>query len=194
MQLFSNLIGKKLILASASPRRQQLLKGLELDFEVIVKPTDESFPSSLKAQHIPLHIAKAKAKEFEAELSSDEIIITADTIVWIDDHVMNKPADKQEAISMLSRLSGNFHHVYTGVCIKSTDKEILFFDETKVHFNELSVQEIEHYIDVYQPFDKAGSYGAQDWIGLVAIRKLEGSYFNVMGLPVHLLYEKLMHF
>lgn len=194
MQLFPNLIGKKLILASASPRRQQLLKGLEIEFEVIVKPTDESFPSTLKRQDIPLHIAHNKAQVFDKELAPDEIVITADTVVWINEQVINKPSDRKEAISMLASLSGNFHHVYTGVCIKSREKETLFYDETKVYFNKLSTSEIEHYVDSYQPYDKAGSYGAQDWIGLIAIHKLEGSYFNVMGLPVHLLYAKLKAF
>ncbi len=194
MMLLKNLSGKKIILASASPRRQQLLKGLELDFEVLVRETDESFPNDMKAEQIALHVARAKADAFLHDLTSQQIVITADTVVWINDHVLNKPGTRDEAIAMICELSGAVHHVYTGVCIQTLEKNLLFFDDTKVTFASLSESEIVHYVDEYRPFDKAGAYGAQDWIGLVGIQKLEGSYFNVMGLPVHLVYSHLKTF
>lgn len=192
--MLSNLKGKKIILASKSPRRHELLRGLELDFEVRTKDVDESFPDTLKAEKIPLYLAKIKADAFLPELKIDEVLITADTVVWIHDHVLNKAADKDEAIQMLSELSGNTHSVYTAVCISSIEKQLCFYDQTEVQFSELSPEEIEHYVDVYKPYDKAGSYGAQDWIGYVAIRSLKGSYFNVMGLPVDILYRELKNF
>lgn len=192
--MLKNLLGKKVILASASPRRQQLVRGLEIEFEIITRETDESFPQHLKAQEIPLHIALAKAEAFKHDIQPGQIIITADTVVWIDGHVLNKPSNRTEAIEMIQKLSGAEHFVYTAVCVRSIEKELLFYDETKVLFNSLTIQEIEHYVDEYEPYDKAGAYGAQDWIGLIGIKKLEGSYFNVMGLPVHLLYEHLKTF
>lgn len=194
MMMLKNLSGKKIILASASPRRQQLLKGLELNFEVIVRETDESYPDDLKAEQIALHVARAKADAFLHDLTSQQIVITADTVVWINDHVLNKPGTRDEAIAMISELSGEEHHVYTGVCIQTLEKNLLFYDATKVTFASMSESEIVHYVDEYKPFDKAGAYGAQDWIGLVGIQKLEGSYFNVMGLPVHLVYSHLKSF
>lgn len=178
-------------LASKSPRRQQLLQGLELDFEVWSMEVDESFPPHLKREEIPLYLAKIKADAFMPQLQANDILITADTIVWINDCVLNKPENRDEAISMLNLLSGQVHEVFTGVCLRTTEREILLSDCTKVHFTKLGAEEIEHYIDRYAPFDKAGSYGAQDWIGLVGIDKLEGSYFNVMGLPVHKVYQAL---
>ena len=194
MNLFPNLADKNLILASASPRRQQLLNGLNIPFEVRVIPTDESFPENLSAFEIPIHIAQLKSKVFESLLKDNEIIITADTVVWIEGEVLNKPSDRQEAIAMLTKLSGKMHQVFTAVCISSSNNQCLFYDETRVYFKQLTLQEIEFYIDNYKPYDKAGSYGAQDWIGLVAIDRLEGSYFNVMGLPIHLVYENLKEF
>jgi septum formation protein len=189
-----NLNNRKIILASKSPRRRQLLEGLGVQFEVITHEVDESFPIHLRGPEIATFLARVKADAFQQELQQDEIVITADTIVWINDHVLNKPEDRSEAISMLSELSGNTHTVYTGVCIKSREKQEVFCDETLVEFRPLTQEEIEYYIDHYSPYDKAGSYGAQDWIGLTGIRSLKGSYFNVMGLPVHLLYEKLSVF
>lgn len=194
MKLFPNLSGKNLILGSASPRRKELLSGLSIPFEVRVIPTDESFPEQLVAQEIPMHIAHTKSNAFLSTLKNHEIILTADTVVWIEGEVLNKPMDRAEAIRMLQKLSDKMHQVFTAVCIKSTSKECLFYDETRVHFKNLNREEIEYYIDNYSPFDKAGSYGAQDWIGLVAIDRLEGSYFNVMGLPIHLVYENLKKF
>lgn len=194
MKMLNNLEGKKIILASKSPRRQQLLQGLELDFEIRTKDVDESFPDELKAQEIPLYLSKIKADAFLPELGENEVIITADTVVWINNHVMNKPESREEAIAMISELSGHEHSVYTGVSITSKDKQVSFYDHTLVTFSEMTEQEIAHYIDVYKPYDKAGAYGAQDWIGLTAIRSLKGSYFNVMGLPVDLVYRELKKF
>ncbi len=194
MKMLNNLEGKKIILASKSPRRQQLLQGLELDFEIRTKDVDESFPDELKAQEIPLYLSKIKADAFLPELQENELLITADTVVWINDHVMNKPESREEAVAMISELSGREHSVYTGVSITSKEKQVSFYDHTLVTFSEMTEQEIAHYIDVYKPYDKAGAYGAQDWIGLTAIRSLKGSYFNVMGLPVDLVYLELKKF
>lgn len=192
--MFENLNNKRIKLASKSPRRQQLLQGLELSFDVWTKEVDETYPDYLQHEEIPLYLASKKAEAFRSELSDGDILITADTIVWIDGHVLNKPADRQEAIHMIGMLSGKVHHVYTGVSIISKEKTELLWDVTRVHFTQLEMTEIEHYVDNYSPFDKAGSYGAQDWIGLVGIDKLEGSYFNVMGLPVHKVYQALKRF
>ncbi len=194
MKMLNNLEGKKIILASKSPRRQQLLQGLELDFETRTKDVDESFPDDLKAQEIPLYLSKIKADAFLPELAENEVLITADTVVWINDHVLNKPENREEAIAMISELSGQEHSVYTGVSITSKDKQVSFYDHTLVTFSEMTLEEIVHYVDVYKPYDKAGAYGAQDWIGLTAIRSLKGSYFNVMGLPVDLVYQELKSF
>lgn len=192
--MFENLENKRIKLASKSPRRQQLLQGLELSFEIWTKEVDETFPDHLQREEIPLFLASKKADAFRSELSEGDILITADTIVWIDGHVLNKPADRTEAIQMIGMLSGKVHDVYTGVSIVSTQKTELLWDVTRVHFTKLDSMEIAHYVDNYSPFDKAGSYGAQDWIGLVGIDKLEGSYFNVMGLPVHKVYQALKLF
>jgi septum formation protein len=182
------------ILASISPRRQFLLKELGLDFEVRTKETEESFPAHLQAEQIPLFLCQKKADAFEGELKQGELLITADTVVWVEGPVLNKPEDEAEAIRMLSRLSGKMHQVYTGVCLKSLDKTQAFFAETKVFFKELSPEEIQFYISTYSPYDKAGAYGAQDWIGLTGIKRIEGTYFNVMGLPMFELYEELKKF
>jgi len=192
--ILKNLTGKKLVLASKSPRRQQLLAGLDIEFEVRTKDVDESFPSDLQAGEIPSYLAKVKAEAFRQDLSPNEVLITADTVVWVDGRVLNKPENREEAIDMLNQLSGNVHHVYTGVSVVSKDKSVVFVDETKVEFVLLSEDEISHYIDKYKPYDKAGSYGVQEFIGYIGINRLEGSYFNVMGLPVHKLYEVLKDF
>lgn len=194
MKMLSNLEGKKIILASKSPRRQQLLQGLELDFEIRTKDVDESFPEAMKAQEIPLYLSKIKADAFLSELGENELLITADTVVWINDHVMNKPESREEAVAMILELNSHEHSVYTGVSITTKNKQVSFYDHTLVTFSKLSKEEIEHYVDVYKPYDKAGAYGAQDWIGLTAIRSLKGSYFNVMGLPVDLVYQELKRF
>jgi septum formation protein len=183
-----------IILGSASPRRQQLLKDAGFTFKTISIDADESFSVQLQAEEIPLYLAEKKAEVFPYALQDNEILITADTIVWVDNIVLNKPANDFEATQMLQFLSGKMHQVFTGVCITSNKKQISFFDETKVYFKALSEQEIAFYIKNYKPFDKAGSYGAQDWLGLIAIEKIEGSYFNVMGLPTHKLYSNLHSF
>ena len=172
----------KIVLASKSPRRQELMKGLDISFEVRTMEVDENFPPALQREEIPLFLSKLKAQAFLPEMKENEVVITADTVVWVNDHVLNKPEDRNEAIAMVKELSGNHHVVYTGVTITSKEKTISFFDETKVYFETLTQEEI------------AGSYGVQEFVGYMGISKLEGSYFNVMGLPVHQVYKKLMEF
>ena len=183
-----------IILGSASPRRQQLLKDAGFTFKTVSIDADESFSAQLQAEQIPVYLAKKKAGVYPHPLEDNEVLITADTIVWVDNIVLNKPANAFEATQMLQFLSGKMHQVFTGVCITSHKKQVSFFDETKVYFKPLSEKEIAYYIKNYTPFDKAGSYGAQDWLGLVAIEKIEGSYFNVMGLPTHKVYTHLCSF
>jgi septum formation protein len=159
-------------------------------FEVEKPEVDESFPESLPAEQVAKYLALKKAEYFRKNIHH-EIIVTADTVVILDGALLNKPADRSEAIQMLTRLSGNTHLVMTGVCILAAEKEESFDDTTAVTFKKLTLQEIEFYVDHYKPFDKAGAYGAQDWIGMVAIQSITGSYFNVMGLPIHKVYEHL---
>ena len=185
----------RLVLASNSPRRQQLLKGLDLEFEAITYPDiDESFSENLRKEGIATFLSEQKAKAYQKLLDKTTIVITADTIVWFEDKVLNKPANKEEALDMLRTLSGKMHTVYTGVTLSSLDNQLTFYSETKVWFRALKEKEINYYLDTYQPYDKAGAYGAQEWIGYVAIEKIEGSYFNVMGLPVQKLYSELEKF
>jgi septum formation protein len=184
----------KIILASGSPRRQQFLKELEIDFEIRLKEIEEIYPDHLKAEEITNFLAKLKASAFENNLQDNEVLITSDTIVWLDNKALGKPIDATHALRMLTEMSGKTHKVITSVCIKSTKKEVVFHDETLVAFTDLSLDEIEFYLKNYKPFDKAGSYGIQEWIGLVAIEKIEGSYANVVGLPTHKLYKELMNF
>ncbi len=184
----------KLILASQSPRRQQLMKDAGYAFEIRIKDTAENYPPDLKAGDIALHIAEIKAAAFKGELAANELLITADTIVWLEDQALGKPVDRNDAVSMLQRLSGKMHRVYTGVCLTSMERSKSFVSMTEVYFKTLTLNEIEYYIDHYKPYDKAGSYGAQDWLGLVGIEKINGSYFNVMGLPVKELYEAILQF
>ena len=184
----------KIILASKSPRRQLLLKGLDINFEVRLKGVEEKFPKNLKREDIALFLCELKASAFENELDDKTIVITADTIVWINERVLNKPKDANDAKQILTQLSGNMHEVITGICLKSSKKTKSFYALTKVFFKKLSEKEIEYYVENYKPYDKAGAYGAQEWIGYVAIDKIEGSYFNVMGLPTRLLYEELLSF
>lgn len=191
---FEDLKKYKFILASKSPRRQFLLKDLGLNFEVHTKEVDESFPLTLKAQEIPLYLCEKKAAAFDGDLDENTIVITADTIVWVNGQVLNKPENFDDAVRMLQLLSGKMHEVYTGVCIHSKHKSKSFYARTNVYFKTLSMQEIEYYINNYNPYDKAGSYGAQEWIGYIAVEKIEGSYFNVMGLPLKELYEELLQF
>lgn len=184
----------KIILASKSPRRRDLLKGLDLQFEVITHEVEEVYPDHLSKEEIPVYLAKLKAEPFFQDLDDHTIVVTADTIVWIDGEVLGKPNDKLHAIEMLEKLSGAKHTVVTGVCLTKKDKQTTFFATTAVWFKALTDAEINYYLDHYHPYDKAGSYGVQEWIGYIAIDKIEGSYFNVMGLPVHRLYEELLKF
>lgn len=186
-----------IILASQSPRRREILKMLGVDFKVVVKDTDETFPPELQGGAIPEHIAVLKASAFDSDLQSmpdNTIIIASDTIVYIDNKVIGKPKGREDAIEMLKTLSGRCHQVLTGVCIKTKDRQRSFFAESKVWFRELSDDEITYYVDNYQPFDKAGAYAVQEWIGAAAIAKIEGSYYNVMGLPSQMLYNELLKF
>jgi septum formation protein len=184
----------KIILASGSPRRQQFLKELDIDFEIRLKEIEEIYPDHLQAEEITDFLAKLKASAFENELKDNEVLITSDTIVWLQNQALGKPNDASHAVRMLNEMSGKTHKVITSVCIKTTQKELVFHDETLVTFTSLTFEEIEYYLKNYQPFDKAGSYGIQEWIGLVAIEKIEGSYANVVGLPTHKLYKELMNF
>lgn len=191
--LSEKLKNRTVILASGSPRRQELLKGLDIPFTIQTKEVDEVYPNYLQAGKITEYLAKLKADAF-LSIDSDTIIITADTIVWQDNKAVMKPRDRKNALEIISKLSNNYHEVYTSVCLKTNDKIRVFTSLTKVYFEKLTQDEISYYIDNYKPFDKAGAYGAQDWIGYVGIKKLKGSYFNVMGLPVHKLYKELMKF
>lgn len=192
--LSEKLKNKHIILASGSPRRQELLKDLDIDFTIKVKEIDEVYPPTFKAEEITNYLAKLKANAFENLLSENEIVITSDTIVWLNNKPLEKPKNTEQAIAMLQELSNAVHEVITSICIKSIDKEKVFYNITKVHFKELTNNEIEYYVKKYKPFDKAGGYGIQEWIGFIGVTKLEGSYFNVMGLPVHKLYEELLIF
>ena len=184
----------KLILASQSPRRQQLLQQLGYTFEIRLKETDETVPTHLPANQVSMFLAEKKANTFKNDLKNNELLITADTIVIIEGEILNKPHNYEEAVQMLAKLSGKAHEVVTGFSLTTTEKQITQSDTTLVHFKHLTPLEIDFYIKNYHPFDKAGSYGAQDWIGMVGITRIEGSYFNVMGLPVHQLYIALEEF
>jgi septum formation protein len=185
------LDNKRIILASQSPRRAQLLREAGFKFEVHAGDNDESYHGNLPASAVAKFLAEQKARQFR-ELKDNEILITADTTVLINDIILGKPADRQGAMTMLSSLSGRMHCVITGVCLKTNREMRSLEDTTKVHFKKLTDAEIEYYVDQYQPYDKAGAYGIQEWIGMIGITRIEGSYFTVMGLPVHLLYDALM--
>ena len=184
----------KIILASGSPRRQQFFKDLDIDFEIRLKEVEEIYPNDLKASEITNYLAVLKANEFEGTLKPNEILITSDTIVWHHNKALGKPKDYNDAFLMLQSLSNDTHEVITSVCFKTIEKTETFFETTKVTFQTLSDDAIKYYLDNYKPFDKAGSYGIQEWIGIVGIEKIEGSYSNVVGLPVHLVYNKLLTF
>ena len=189
-----NLKGYKLVLASQSPRRRELLKGLDLEFTTCSVDADESFPAELKGADAVQYICKAKADAYRPQLNDNTIAITADTVVILDDKIIGKPKSHEEAFSMIRSLSGRVHEVITAVCIFSKEKCEEFYASTEVHFSEIADEEIEYYINKYKPFDKAGSYGVQVWIGYIGIEKIVGSYFNVMGLPVKRLYDELKTF
>ncbi len=192
--MLNNLKDYQLILASQSPRRHQMLKELGLDFKIQTKDVEEIYPDHLKGEEIPVYLAKLKAEAFNLDLNKKELVITADTIVCVDDLVLGKPKGRDEAVSMLQMLSGRSHRVISGVCMKAKHKEVCFSTTTYVHFKELTIEEIDYYIDHYKPFDKAGAYGIQEWIGFVGISHIEGSYFNVVGLPIQRMYQELSAF
>ena len=188
----------QILLGSASPRRRALLAALDLPFTAINIDADESYPADLQAGDIPYYISRAKARAYEAQLQPNQLLITADTIVWLDGHMLGKPHDEDDAFAMLRALSGKTHQVYTAVTFASlqvsTSRGLdisTVVDRTDVTFADLSDEEIRHYIQKYRPFDKAGAYGVQEWIGYVACTQMKGSYFNVMGFPVHLVYQEL---
>ncbi len=193
--MLENLKKYKVILASNSPRRKELLAGLDIPYEVKVIPgIEETYPDTLKGDEIPQYLSRKKAEAYRDRMAGDELIITADTIVWLDDKVLGKPADEAEACAMLRMLSGRTHAVLTGVTVMTKERHVTFAVESKVTFDELSEEEISYYVSHYHPTDKAGAYGIQEWIGYVGVRGLEGSYFNVMGLPVQRLYNELKQF
>lgn len=189
-----NLQKYELILASKSPRRQQLLSDLGLKFKVQSMDIPEEFPEGLGMTEVPVYLAELKAEAFRPLLKKSQLVITADTIVWLDGKVLNKPADYAEGFQMLSDLSGKKHQVVTGVCLLTAEKKISFYASTDVWFKDLSKEEIHFYLENYRPYDKAGAYGIQEWIGYVGINRIEGSFFNVMGLPIQSLYEHLKNF
>lgn len=182
---------KQIVLGSESPRRRELLGGMGVPFRAVSIHADESFPPELQGGDIPLYISRAKAEAYRSRLTPDELLITADTIVWVEGEQLGKPADAEDARRMLRLLSGRTHQVYTGVTLTSLDRQTAFVDTTDVTFRPLTEEEINHYVEVYQPLDKAGAYGIQEWIGYVACTALHGSYFNVMGLPTERLWQQL---
>ena len=182
------------ILASKSPRRQELLLSLGIEFQVLVKEVGEYYPAHLSKEEIPVFLAGLKAKTLLSDLKDGDLLITADTIVWLNGTVLGKPKDKPEAIAMLKKLSGNEHQVVTGVCLSSTKKQSSFYSVSNVRFKPLTEGEIDYYVSNYKPYDKAGAYGIQEWIGFVGITHIEGSFYNVMGLPVQQLYEEIIAF
>ena len=189
-----NLKNYQLVLASKSPRRQHLLNEIGLDFRIYVSEVDEYFPPELGMTAIPEYLAELKANAVRNRLPENSLVIAADTIVWKDETVLGKPGNKEEALEMLRKLSGSQHQVITGVNIQSSTKKYSFHAVTEVWFDELTENEIAYYIDRFKPYDKAGGYGIQEWIGYVGIKKIEGSFYNVMGLPVHKVYQFLKKF
>lgn len=189
--MIDRLNGRNLILASQSPRRKMLFEALGFPFEVRKIDVDEHFDPSLKAGEIPTFLAKKKASAIKSQLAPSDLLVTADTVVWINDHALNKPADHNEAKAMLEELSGATHSVFTGVCITTTRQQHSFYEETKVHFNVLSTEAIAHYLARYQPYDKAGAYGIQEFIGLIGIQAVEGDFYNVVGFPMQRFWREL---
>ena len=184
-----DLKGKELILASASPRRKWLMDELGVSFSVQPKNVEEIYPDNLKREEIPLFLSKLKADAFSEEELEGKIVLTADTIVWLNDRELQKPVDLNDAKRMIRQLSGNRHEVYTAITLRTSQKTISDFDRTEVHFRELTEDEIDFYVQKYKPLDKAGAYGIQEWIGYIGIDRIDGCYFNVMGLPLRKVYE-----
>ncbi len=189
--MLENLKKYKIVLGSASPRRQELLRGINLNFEVIPMDVEESYPPYLTGVEIPMYLAEKKADAYKSMLDDELMVITADTIVFLDGKVLGKPVDKADAFKMLQRLSGKTHQVITGVCISTNLRRRTFHTISEVKFARLNDSEIEYYLEYYAPYDKAGSYGVQEWIGFIAVENINGSYFNVMGLPIQRLYNEL---
>ena len=183
-----------IILASGSPRRQQFFNEMDLHYTIRLKEIEEIYPEYLQAEEITNFLAELKASAFENELKENDVLVTSDTIVWLNGKALGKPKDYDDAFQMLQQLANQTHEVITSVCLKSIDKTEVFHCVTKVTFANLSDEAIKYYLDNYQPFDKAGSYGIQDWIGLIGISKIEGSYTNVVGLPTEILFQKLMNY
>lgn len=191
--MLDNLEKYKVILASGSPRRRELMAGLGVNYEVRILPdVDGSYPDTLQGEEIPLYIAKEKADAYIPMMQPNELIITADTIVWLDGKVLGKPRDREDALQMLRTMSGRTHEVFTGVCITTTDWQRSFTAQTEVRFATLSEDEIIYYVDNFKPMDKAGAYGVQEWIGFIGVENISGSYYNIMGLPVQKLYRELL--
>lgn len=190
-----NIQNYHIILGSNSPRRRELLAGLDLDFEVKVIPgLEEHYPPTLQPEEIPVFLARQKAEAYIPALLDKALLITADTIVWNQNKVIGKPKDREDAIQMLQSLSGHEHHVVTGVCLTTTEKQKAFSVVSTVKFAALTDEEINYYVDKYHPFDKAGAYGIQEWIGYIGVESINGSFYNVMGLPVQRLYQELKKF
>lgn len=192
--MLQNLSSYKIILASKSPRRQQLLKELGVDFIIKTKDVEEVYPPHLKKEAVALFLSELKANAFKNEIKENELVITSDTIVCLNNEIIGKPTDRANAIEMLEKLSGKMHEVFTAVTLFSNKKQVSFSVCTEVFFKILSMEEITYYIDNYKPFDKAGSYGIQEWIGYIGVEKINGSYFNVMGFPVKEVYDALKKF
>ncbi len=190
--LKDKLKNKNIILASKSPRRQELLKKLGLEFEIKTKEVEENYSSELKKEEITNFLALKKAEPFKDYIEENDILITSDTIVWHKNKALEKPKNKNEAILMLNSISNSCHEVITSICLMTKTSEKIINDVTKVHFKKLNQEEINFYIDNYNPYDKAGSYGIQEWIGFIGIDKIEGSFFNVMGMPLHKLYKEIL--
>ncbi len=189
--LRKKLEGYRIILASGSPRRQQFLLDLDINFEIRLKDVEEIYPDHLTGEEIPDYLAKLKASAFDGELQENDILITSDTIVWHQGEALGKPKDYDDAFAIIKKLSGSTHEVITSVCIKTISSTDVFNEMTKVTFNFLEDDDIKYYLDNFKPYDKAGAYGIQDWIGLVGVARIDGSYANVMGLPVDLVYQYL---
>lgn len=193
--MLENLAAYRIILGSNSPRRRELLAGLDLSFDVHVIPgLEENYPDSLQPQEIPVFLSKQKAEAYLSTLEDQVLLITADTIVWNETEVIGKPKDREDAIRMLRSLSGHEHQVVTGVCLTTTKKQETFSVVSSVRFASLTDEEIIYYVDKYKPFDKAGAYGIQEWVGYVGVESISGSFYNVMGLPVQRLYQELKRF
>lgn len=188
------MIPERILLASKSPRRQELIKGLGWAYDVVSIDVDEDFPTSLHAQDIPLFLSEKKAKAWTLPLLDGDVLLTADTIVWIHNTVLNKPENEEDAFRMLRMICGHKHEVFTGVCLTTSQKQHVFYERTEVFCRNLTDEEIRYYIRHFKPFDKAGSYGIQDWFGYTAVERIQGCFYNVMGLPVSRLYKELRFF